>query len=466
MSDPNGRSTERPDAMLAADGSAAGGGSAAPGPGHSSGAAGTGGALGGGGPRASRRALFGLGGAAIAGAAIGAGVTVAADRGGSAPAEPAPDVVPFYGATQAGIATPAPARLAFATYDLTVDGTLAQRQAALKDLLQVWAQAAAAMTAGQLVPGDSTNMAAPPADTGEAYGTSPANLTITVGFGPSLFDDRFGLADKRPAALADLPMLPPENLDPVRTGGDLCVQACSDDPVAAFHAIRNLARLGRGTVVMRWSQLGFGKATSNGADQETPRNLMGFKDGTRNIDGSDRSLMNAHVWVGGETDQPWMRDGSYLVVRRIRMLIEGWDRDFLADQENIFGRSKYTGAPLTGTREHDTPDFAATGADGEPVIAMDAHIRLAAHENTGGIRILRRGYSFTDGMLASSGELDAGLFFMAFQKDPRAQFVVLQRKLGKSDALNEYIQHVGSGLFACPPGVRAAGDYWGSTLLG
>jgi deferrochelatase/peroxidase EfeB len=309
-------------------------------------------------------------------------------------------------------------------------------------------------------------MAAPPADTGEAYGTSPANLTITVGFGPSLFDDRFGLAGKRPGALADLPRLPPENLDPARTGGDLCVQACSDDPIAAFHAIRNLARRGRGTVVMRWSQLGFGKATSNGADQATPRNLMGFKDGTRNIDGADRALMNAHVWVGAETDQPWMRDGSYLVVRHIRMHIEGWDRDFLADQQNVFGRSKYTGAPLTGTREHDTPDFAAKGADGEPVIPMDAHIRLAAPENTGGIRILRRGYSFTDGMLADSGELDAGLFFMAFQKDPRAQFVPLQRKLGQSDALNEYIQHVGSGLFACPPGLRAAGDYWGSALLG
>lgn len=143
-----------------------------------------------------------------------------------------------------------------------------------------------------------------------------------VGFGPSLFDDRFGFGAKRPAALADLPHLPPANLDPARTGGDLCIQACSDDPLVAFHAIRNLARLGRGTVVIRWSQLGFGKATSNGAEQETPRNLMGFKDGTRNIDGYDDGLMNGHVWVGSETDQPWMRGGSYLVSRRIRMLVE------------------------------------------------------------------------------------------------------------------------------------------------
>jgi deferrochelatase/peroxidase EfeB len=419
-------------------------------------------------PRASRRTLFGWGGAAIAGAAIGAGVTAAVDHHGSAlDSSPAADtgVVPFYGTQQTGIATPAPARLAFAAYDLTMDGTPAQRRAALIDLLRVWAQAGAAMTAGRPVPGDSTDPAAPPADTGEAYGSPPANLTITVGFGPSLFDERLGLAGKRPAALADLPHLPGENLDPARSGGDLCVQACSDDPIAAFHAIRNFARLGRGTVVMRWSQLGFGKATSNGADQTTPRNLMGFKDGTRNIDGRDTALMNAHVWVGSETDQPWMRGGSYLVARRIRMHIEAWDRDYLADQQNVFGRSKYTGAPLTGAAEHDAPDFSAVGGDGQPVIAADAHIRLAAHENNNGVRVLRRGYSFTDGMLADSGELDAGLFFIVFQKDPHSQFVVLQRKLGQSDALNEYIQHVGSGLYACPPGLRGLGDYWGSALL-
>jgi deferrochelatase/peroxidase EfeB len=409
----------------------------------------------------SRRGLLKLGGATIAGATIAGAAGCDDSHAGATPVTR----VAFYGPHQAGIATPAPARLAFAAYDITVDGTVAQRRAALQQLLQTWTQAATAMTAGQPVPGDSVDPHAPPADTGEAYGASPANLTITFGFGPGIFDDRFGLAPKRPAALADLPQLPPENLDPDRTGGDICVQACSDDPLVAFHAVRNLARLGRGTVVMRWSQLGFGKATSNGADQETPRNLMGFKDGTRNIDGADTALMNAHVWVGSETDQPWMRSGSYLVARRIRMHIEGWDRDVLSDQQNVFGRAKYSGAPLTGTKEHDTPDFKATGADGQPVIPTRAHMRLAAHENNNGVRILRRGYSFTDGMITSSGELDAGLFFLAYQKDPRTQFVVLQRQLGAHDALNEYIQHVGSGVFACPPGVRDAGDYWGSALF-
>jgi len=415
----------------------------------------------------SRRGLLKLGGATVAG--VAAAGTLAAcnddDHGKSSTAGATTGLVSFFGAHQAGIATPAPERLAFAAYDLTVDGTLAQKRAALQQLLKDWSQAAAAMTAGQAVPGDSDNPDAPPADTGEAYGNPPSNLTITIGFGPSLFDDRFGLAGKRPAALADLPHLAPENLDPTRTGGDLCIQACSDDGVAAFHAIRNLARIARGTAVMRWSQLGFGKATSNGKDQQTPRNLMGFKDGTRNIDGTDDAAMNGHVWVGSETDQPWMRGGSYLVARRIRMHVEAWDRDVLADQQHVFGRAKYSGAPLSGVHEFDTPDFKAVGPDGGPAIPADAHIRLAAFENNNGLRILRRGYSFTDGMLADSGELDAGLFFLAFQKDPRTQFVALQRKLGAHDALNEYIQHVGSGLFACPPGVTKAGDYWGSTLF-
>jgi deferrochelatase/peroxidase EfeB len=412
----------------------------------------------------SRRGLLKLGASAIAAGTL-AGCTSSDSSSSSEASTAASTKVPFFGPHQAGIATPAPERLAFAAYDLVVDGSLAQRRAALQQLLIDWTAAAAAMTSGQAVPGDSQNPDAPPADTGEAYGAAPANLTITFGVGPTLFDDRFGLAEKRPAALADLPHLAPEDLDQTTSNGDLCIQACSDDGLVAFHAIRNLARIGRGTVVMRWSQLGFGKATSNGKGQETPRNLMGFKDGTRNIDGADVADMNTHVWVGSETDQPWMRDGSYLVTRRIRMHVEAWDRDVLADQQHVFGRARYSGAPLSGVTEFDTPNFTAIGPDGGPAIPATAHIRLAAFENNNGVRILRRGYSFTDGMLADSGELDAGLFFMAYQKDPRAQFVTLQQKLGMHDALNEYIQHVGSGLFACPPGVASGAESWASSLF-
>jgi deferrochelatase/peroxidase EfeB len=305
----------------------------------------------------------------------------------------------------------------------------------------------------------------PPIDTGEALGLPAADLTITVGFGPSLFDDRFGLAAKRPAALAPIPALPGDTLDPDRSGGDLGVQACADDPQVAFHAIRNFARLARGVAVLRWSQLGFGRTSSTSTAQDTPRNLLGFKDGTNNIKAENTDEMDRFVWVGAEGDQPWMRGGSYLVARRIRMLIESWDTDFLADQEAVFGRFKNSGAPLTGRHEFDPVDLDAL-EDNKPVIPLDAHIRLASPHTNGGQKILRRGYSYTDGIDPDTGLLDAGLFFIAFQKDPRKQFVPLQRKLGSHDALNEYIRHTGSGLYAVPPGLSGPGDWWGKTLFG
>jgi deferrochelatase/peroxidase EfeB len=302
-------------------------------------------------------------------------------------------------------------------------------------------------------------------DTGEALGLSAANLTVTVGFGPSLFDDRFGLAGKRPAALAPIPALPGDTLDPQRSNGDLGVQACADDPQVAFHAIRNFARLARGTAVLRWSQLGFGRTSSTSTAQATARNLMGFKDGTNNIKAEDAEEMARFTWVGSETDQPWMRGGSYLVARRIRMLVESWDTDSLADQERVFGRFKNSGAPLTGRHEFDDVDLEAL-RDNEPVIPIDSHIRLASPKTNGGLKILRRGYSYTDGIDPVTGLLDAGLFFVAFQKDPRRQFVPLQRRLGSHDRLNEYIRHTGSALFAVPPGLTGPGDWWGKALFG
>jgi deferrochelatase/peroxidase EfeB len=321
------------------------------------------------------------------------------------------------------------------------------------------------MTAGRPIGAVETAPSAPPIDTGEADGLPPARLTITVGFGPSFFDGRFGLARQRPAALADIPPLPGDTLDASRSNGDLGVQACADDPQVAFHAIRNVARLARGTAVLRWSQLGFGRTSTTSTAQATPRNLMGFKDGTRNIRAEDGAAMARFVWVGDETDQPWMRGGSYLVTRRIRMLIESWDTDYLADQEAVFGRVKSTGAPLTGTSEFDTPDLSAQRR-GQPVIPARAHIRLASPASNAGQRILRRGYSYTDGIDPQTGLLDAGLFFIAYQKDPRRQFVPIQRRLGTHDALNEYIRHTSSALFAVPPGLTGPGDWWGRGLLG
>ena len=415
-------------------------------------------------PALSRRQVLGGIGLVGAGAALGGviGATVIGAPGPAAtPAIAAltSSGIPFYGDHQAGIITPAQDRLAFATFAV-VDGTDAR---ALRNLLSDWSDAAARMTLGELVGGVS-DLEAPPLDTGEAVGSAVANLTVTVGYGPSLFDGRFGLAPKKPAKLVDLPALPNEDLDPDHSGGDLCIQACSDDPLVAFHAVRNLARLGMGVVTLDWMELGFGKTSTTSTAEVTPRNLLGFKDGTRNIKAQDTALVDEYVWVGAESDQAWHRGGSYLVTRRIRMFIENWDRDSLGDQQQVIGRAKTTGAPLSGGSELTAPDFTARDDQGRPVIPAAAHIRLASHEENGGIRLLRRGYSYTDGIDPELGTLLGGLFFIAYMKDP-GQFIALQQKLGSHDALNEYIQHTGSAIFAVPPGI-APGGHWGDGLFG
>ena len=291
-------------------------------------------------------------------------------------------------------------------------------------------------------------------------GLGPSQLTVTIGLGPSLFDHRFGLASARPAPLQPLPPLPGDELDPERSGGDLCVQACADDPQVAFHAVRNLARIGRGTVVMRWSQLGFGRTSTTSRSQATPRNLMGFKDGTNNLKAEDVAALNRHVWVGSE-GPAWLRDGSYVVTRRIRMLHRGLGpRRRSRTSSRPSGATKTAGAPMGGRHEHDTGQPRARAP-----IPADAHIRLAAPDTNGGVRILRRGYSFTDGFDDELGQLDAGLFFIAYQRDPQRQFVELQRRLGANDALNEYIKHTSSAVFAVPPGVRAGTDWIGRGLF-
>jgi deferrochelatase/peroxidase EfeB len=405
----------------------------------------------------SRRALLAGAGALGAGVVIGGAGEAALRHSSASPPAGGAALVPFYGEHQAGIATSAQDRLAVGVLDV-VAGT---SRAELRDLLRTWSEAAAKMTRGELV-GETSDPSAPPLDTGEAVGSPVGNLTITLGYGPSLFDGRFGLAARRPRALATLPPLPNENLDPDYSGGDVCLQACSDDPLVAFHAVRNLARLGMGVVEHRWMELGFGRTSTTSTAQATPRNLLGFKDGTRNIRAEQTELMDRYVWVGAESDQSWLRGGSYLVARRIRMFIENWDRDYLADQENVIGRSKASGAPLSGGGEFTPPDFREAGENG-PVIPEHAHIRLASHEQNDGLRLLRRGYSYTDGIDPVRGTLLGGLFFIAFMKDP-GQFIALQRRLGADDALNEYIQHTGSALFACPPGIREGG-HWGDGLL-
>jgi deferrochelatase/peroxidase EfeB len=411
----------------------------------------------------SRRRLLGGLGLAGAGAVVGgaAGAAIGHQVGASPPGSSTPEeeVVAFHGAHQAGIATPAQDRLVFSTVNV-LPGT---DRRALRELLNDWSDAAVRMTGGHLV-GEDTDLSVPPLDTGEAVGSPVSRLTVTVGYGPSLFDDRFGLAAKKPHRLADLPALPNEDLDPSYTGGDICLQACSDDPLVAFHAVRNLARLGLGVVQHNWMELGFGRTSTTSTAEATPRNLLGFKDGTRNIKAQQTDLMDRYVWIGPESDQRWLRGGSFLVARRIRIFIENWDRDFLGDQQHVIGRAKTSGAPLTGGTEFSPPDFAARDDQGHLVIPADAHIRLASHEGNGGLRLLRRGYSYTDGIDPVRGTLLGGLFFIAFMKDP-GQFIALQQKLGTSDALNEYIQHTGSAIFVAPPGIKP-GQHWGDVLVG
>ncbi|MEU8823614.1 iron uptake transporter deferrochelatase/peroxidase subunit [Streptomyces sp. NPDC048636] len=410
----------------------------------------------------SRRALIGWGGAGLALGAAAAGGTAAALSGGDGEktrsVADSGAAVPFYGTHQAGIATAVQDRLHFAAFDVTTDD-----RDALVAMLKEWTAAAARMTQGHAVGAGAVGelAEAPPDDTGEALGLKASRLTLTIGFGPGLFEDkkgkdRFGLAKRRPKALIDLPAFPGDNLDAARSDGDICVQACADDPQVAVHAIRNLARIGMGTVAIRWSQLGFGKTSSTTPEAQTPRNMMGFKDGTRNISGTDGAALKKHVWVDGKAGPDWLVGGSYLVARRIRMHIETWDRTSLKEQEDIFGRDKGEGAPYGKQRERDEPNLKA--------MLPDAHVRLAHPDSNGGARLLRRGYSFTDGT-DGLGRLDAGLFFLAYQHDVRDGFVTVQRSLARQDALNEYIQHVGSALFAVPPGVRDKDDWWGRALF-
>lgn len=427
--------------------------------------------------RLSRRGLLG-GGVAAAGFA-GAGVAGAYAAGGLSGVTGGPDGptgsgavaerYPFRGAHQSGIVTPAQDRLHFAAFDVTTDD-----RDALVALLTTWTAAAERMTAGGPAgPVGPVEGAAdlPPDDTGEAIGLPAGGLTLTFGFGPSLFRDadgrdRFGLAERRPASLRDLPPFPGDELVAARSGGDLCVQACAQDPQVAVHAIRNLARAGFGTVAVRWSQLGFGRTSSTTAGQDTPRNLFGFKDGTANVLAEETRAVDDHVWVGADDDPAagWLAGGSYLVARRIAMNIETWDRQTLAEQEAVVGRSKGTGAPLSGGDEHTPIDFAMPGSDDQPIVARDAHVRVVHPDHHGGARMLRRGYNFVDGT-TDLGALDAGLFFLAFVRDPLTDFVPVQRAMSRSDAMMEYLQVTGSALFAVPPGVAEGEQHVGQALF-
>jgi deferrochelatase/peroxidase EfeB len=421
-------------------------------------------------PGLSRRALLGAAAVGTAGLVVGglAGPFItgrpsgAPAAGGTSGSGTAP--YPFFGANQSGVTTPVQDHLHFAAFDM-MEGT---DRGDVESLLRDWSYAASRMTEGLPVTASGAiggDPQAPPDDTGEALDLPVSGLTVTIGLGPGLFEregvDRYGLAARRPAELERLPPFLGDALKAQWSHGDLCLQVCADDPQVAVHAVRNLSRIAFGRAVIRWSQMGFGRTSKTTSAQVTPRNLMGFKDGTNNILVEDRAAVDQHVWIPADATPAWLAGGTYLVVRKIEMLIESWDRVRLVEQESIIGRSKGPGAPISGGDEFAEPDFAAT-VDGAPTIDPAAHIRLAHHSNNGGARILRRGYNYVDGNNAY-GRLDAGLFFLSYQRSP-AQFIALQRSLS-TDVLNEYIRHVGSAIFVVPPGA-SVGGFVGETLLG
>lgn len=419
----------------------------------------------------SRRGLLGALGAGgaglIAGAAAGALLTPRTPASSRTEEITVSDSVSMFGQHQAGISTPAQDRMHTAAFDLTTT-----RAADVVQLLKDWSSAIGYLTQGLPVGGGSGaagEALGVPQDTGEAVGLSASHLTVTVGFGRGLFvgdggKDRFGLKARLPEGLIELPHFSGDMLEKARSGGDLVVQACADDPQVAVHAVRNLSRIAFGTASLRWSQIGFGRTSSTSRTQQTPRNLFGFKDGTANLKVEDQGLLSEHVWASGLTGgQSWLNGGTFMVARRIRMYIEVWDHQNLGEQERVVGRTKSVGAPLSGGDEFTAPDFTHQGEDG-PAIATQAHVALAHPSRNDGVQMLRRGYNYADGS-DGLGRLDAGLFFIAFVKDPRTHYVPMQSRISSHDLMQEYLRHTGSGLFAVPPGIEGAGGYLGQALL-
>ena len=428
-------------------------------------------------PFASRRGFLGAAGGLVA--TIGTARAAATATGKAAGA---PDVgrsvgrqmqEPFYARNQGGIVTARQNHTCLAAFDLVTD-----KPSDLVRLLRDWTATAARLTVGDTAAPLGASLDAPGADSGETIGMGAARLTLTFGFGAGVFEhegrDRYGLRAKRPEALVDLPAFNGDQLEPERTGGDLSVQACADDPQVAFHAIRQLARLANGVTRLRWTQTGF---TANAAAEETPRNLMGFHDGTQNpvsrrpgetaggVTRMNPASLEEVVWVADE-GPAWMREGSYLVLRRIRFALEHWDNTDVSFQEETIGRHKYSGAPIGGKHRFDPLDLNASDQDGNPRIAQNAHVRIAAAASNDGAQMLRRAFLYNDGLKMTAErwppwrqglEYDAGLLFICYQRDPRSSFIKIFEPMSKLDALNQYTTHTGSGLFAIPPGAREGG---------
>jgi deferrochelatase/peroxidase EfeB len=272
-------------------------------------------------------------------------------------------------------------------------------------------------------------------------------LTVTLGLGPDLVGARFGLTARRPVALCELPAFPGDELDPALCGGDVCVQACASDPgLAADALVRAVGRV-RGAARVRWSQDGFVHRAARDRRDGRPRNLLGFRDGINNPRrGKD---FDRHVWVA-RGERTWMLGGTFLVVRRIELRLDDWEALSVPEQERVIGRHRDSGAPLGARYEFDRLPLE------DDAMPPDAHARLAAPRTNQGAAMLRRAYSYDNGV-APDGRRDAGLLLLTYQRDPRRQFVPVQRRLAEHDALSRFSRPIGSAVFAIPPGTKPGG---------
>ena len=418
---------------------------------------------------ASRRAVL----RGLMPAAAGAGLLVGTHR--AARADPVPGTSqntnqqatdlaalqsqPAYGRYQAGITTPRPPAAIFVAFDV-----LADNPADLRRLMQLLSARVAFLAAGGMVP--QADPLLPPVDS-LVMGphVHPDNLTITLAVGASLFDRRFGLATVKPVHLAEMAQFPNDALDPAQCHGDLMLQICGNTQATVIHALRDIVKHTPDLLSPRWKMDGFLPPGSDKQSTDTIRNMLGFKDGTSNIDARDQRAMEALVWVGPDrqAEPGWTHDGSYVVVRLIRNLVERWDRTPLHEQQGIIGREKTTGAAIGLRHEQDVPDFAADPKG--HAVKLDAHIRLA-NPRTPGTRanlIMRRPYNYDRG-IDSAGRMDMGLLFCCYQADLAAGFITVQKRLD-GEALEEYIKPVGGGYFFALPGLRDADDYYGRAMM-
>jgi deferrochelatase/peroxidase EfeB len=363
---------------------------------------------------------------------------------------------PFEGSHQAGILTPAPAQATFAALD-----SIAPDRQTLQDALMALSHRARELTLGGPIPLLSADD--PPADSGILGPVNATDaLTVTIAFGASLFDGRYGLAAQRPRELIRMPTFSVDDLDPAQSHGDLLLQICAHQRDTVAHTLRELLRTVRGSLQLRWNIDGFSGAARGPSPHNNARNLFAFRDGTANPPTSDSALMNQLVWVAGG-EPAWAADGTYQVVRIIRQHVEFWDRVALNEQEEMIGRVRSSGAPLGGTDEFEDPRYELD-PDGKR-IKLTAHIRLANPRTpaTADQRILRRGFNYTRGF-DEAGTLDQGLVFVAFNQSPTRQFATIQNRL-LEEPMIDYITPVGGGYFFVPPGAKGQYDWVGSGLF-